>query len=308
MATNNIDRILVPIALTREGEIAIEQAVKFHEVFGSRLVVMNVIPKAREKTGLLVRETPAQVLEKALGRLEEFISNFFGGTLPEYINPQVRCGSLIPSIIDASKEYSSQLIIIKKSKRIIGRFAAFRKHNADKLVGQSFCPVLTISENFTHEGIREIVMPVDITKKSDDKVKWAIFLANKFRARVTIVSVLNINIEARTSLAYRKAIAMEDQLIAENIECEVKLITETSGSHWEIFLRQVEKINPDLIVIMTHEETILFGDYIGHFAREIIHRAEQPVFNVVPRVGTLFNVFDEEYDDGEVGEKSISNV
>lgn len=299
MKKNNIERILVPIALTREGEIAMEQAMLFHKVFGSRLKIMNVIPKTAEKAGLFRKETPEDVLDKAYVRLEEFVRNFFGGEMPEFVSLHVRCGALISSIIDASKEFSSQLIIIKKSKRIIGKFAAFRRHNAEKLIGQSFCPVLTISEDFTHEGIKSIVMPVDITKKSDDKVRWAIFLARRFGAKVTIISVLDINIEARTSLAYRKAVAIEDQLLSENIECEMLLITETSGVLWEVFLKQAERVNPDLIVIMTHEETILFGDYIGHFAREVIHRAVQPVFNVVPRVGTLFEVFSDEWSNTE---------
>ncbi|MBE0673994.1 MAG: universal stress protein [Bacteroidales bacterium] len=302
MPTQNIERILIPIALTKEGEIAIEQAIKFHEVFGSKLVVMNVIPSRREKTGLLKKETPAQVLEKAHLKLEEFTRRFFKGSIPDFINLQVRCGSLIPSIIETSKEFSIQLIIIKKSSRIIGKFAAFRKHNADKLIGQSFCPVLTISENFTHKGIKEIIMPVDITKKSDNKVRWAIYLAKSFNARITIISILDIDIEARSSLAYRKAVAIEDQLVAENIECELLLITDTKGSQCDVFLKQAAKVKPDLIVIMTHEETILFGDYIGHFAREVIHRAVQPVFNVVPRVGTLFDVFGDEPEADEENE------
>jgi nucleotide-binding universal stress UspA family protein len=294
MATKRIEQILIPLALTREGEIAIEQGVKFHEVFGSRLIIMNIIPRNRPLIRLTRNETPGKTLEKAHNRLEEFVSKFFNGEIPPWVNLQVRCGRLIPTIIEASKDFSSQLIIIKKSKRIIGSFAAFRRNNADKLIGQSFCPVLTISENFTHEGIREIVMPVDITKKTDDKVRWAIFLAKSFNARVTIISVLDINIETRTSLAYRKAVTMEEQLQSEKIDCDVLVITDTSGHHYESFLNQVSKVNPDLIIIMTHEESLLFGEYIGAFAREVIHRAQQPVFNVVPRVGTLFDVFDEE--------------
>jgi nucleotide-binding universal stress UspA family protein len=294
MATKRIEQILIPLALTREGEIAIEQAVKFHEVFGSRLIIMNIIPRNRPLIRLARSEQSVTTLEKAHHRLEEFVKKFFNGEIPSYVNLQVRCGGLIPTIIEASKDFSSQLIIIKKSKRIIGKFAAFRRNNADKLIGQAFCPVLTISENFTHEGIREIVMPVDISKKTDDKVRWAIFLAKSFNARVTIISVLDINIETRTSLAYRKAVTMEEQLKSENIDCDVLVITDTTGHHYESFLRQVSKVKPDLIIIMTHEESLLFGEYIGAFAREVIHRAEQPVFNVVPRVGTLFDVFDEE--------------
>jgi nucleotide-binding universal stress UspA family protein len=291
MTTKKIEKILVPITLTSEGKIAIEQAVKFQAVFGSTIVVMNVIPPPNNTLkNLLAWKSDKKTLDKAYQRLEGFVKCFFGNKIPDYIKLDVRTGTLIASIIDASIYFGSELIIIKKSKRIIGKFATFRKNNADKLIGQSFCPVLTISENFTHEGIKDIVMPVDITKNTDEKVRWAIYLAKNFNARITMISVLDINIEVKKSLAYRKATHIEDQLINEQIECDILLITETSGANYEIFLRQVSKINPDLIIIMTHEESILFSDYIGRFAREVIHRAVQPVFNVVPRAGTHFSV------------------
>ena len=39
---------------------------------------------------------------------------------------------------------------------------------------------------------------------------------------------------------------------------------------------------PDLMLIMTHQENILFDNYLGSFAREVIHRAKMPVFSVIP--------------------------
>jgi len=290
MTSKKIEKILVPISLSSDGKIAIEQAVKFQTVFGSTIVIINVIPPVRRFKAFFKKKSHKSSLEKANKRLKGFVKCFFGEEIPEYIKLDVRTGLLIPSIIDASLHFGAELIIIKKTKRIIRRFASFRRNNADKLIGQSLCPVLTVSENFTHKGIKEIVMPVDITKKTDDKVRWAIYLAKNFNARVTIISVLDINIDVKKSLAYRKATSMEDQLEKEKIECDVLLITETSGKNCDIFLRHVEKVNPDLIIIMTHEESILFGDYIGRFAREVIHRAIQPVFNVVPRTDTQFTV------------------
>jgi len=297
MTTNRIEKILVPIALTQEGRIAIEQAVKFKNVFGSGLIIMNIIPEEKLINRILGKGDPAKVLDKAYHHLEEFVRKVFRGEIPDFVNLQVRQGSLIPTILQASKDFSSQMIIIKKSKRIIGKFASFRVNNADKLISQSFCPVLTISENFTHDAIKEIVMPVDITKKTDDKVRWAIYLAKSFSARVTVISVLDINIDARKSLTYQKALKIENQLTEEGVDCNVLLITETSGTHHEIFLRQLARVKPDLVIIMTHEESILTGDYIGKFALEVIHGAKQPVFNVVPRTGSLFELLDEGFQN-----------
>lgn len=297
MTTKRIEKILVPIALSREGTIAIDHAEMFCKVFDSKLIIMNIVPDDSLFRRIASGGNSNSVLEKAHQQLEKFVKKHFKGKIPDCINLQVRQGNLVPTIIQASKDFSSQLIIIKKSKRIIGKFAAFRKNNADVLLGKSFCPVLTITENFTHDGIREIVMPVDITKKTDDKIRWAIYLAKNFNARVTVISVLDINIDARKSLTYKKALMIEDQLTEEGIDCNVLLITETTGTQHEIFLRQLAKVKPDLIIIMTHEESILSGDTIGKFAQEVIHEAKQPVFNVVPRIGSLFDIFDDDIKD-----------
>jgi len=295
MASKQIERILVPVALTHEGQVAIEEALMFNKVFGSKLIIVNIIHEDRLVRRILSKVKTFSVLEKANRRLEEFVKNIFGGIVPDFVKLQVRQGSLIPTIIQTSKEFSTHLIIIKKSHQIIGRFAAFRTHNADKLIGQSFCPVLTITENFTHDGIKEIMIPVDITRRTDDKIKWAAYLAKKFNARVTVVSVLSLNIDSKRSLAYQKALTIEEELKTENINCRVLLITETSGKQYDIFLNQVENANPDLIVIMTHEDTLLFSEYIGSFARAVIHKAKQPVFNVVPKEDSFFKVFEEDY-------------
>ena len=291
MKLKRIEKILVPVALTREGEIAVDQAVKFHSVFGSRIIVMTIIP-GRSRFARLLRGSDAteSAIARAKGRLEEFLLNIFDGEIPDYISTDVRCGGLINNIIEASKEFASQLIIIKKSKRLIGKFAAFRRHNAEKLIGRAFCPILTINNDSTAENVNNIVIPVDISKKTDTKMRWDIFIAKAFKAKITIISVLDINIDKRRSLAYRKAIAMEEQLKNEGVSCEVLLITETKGKQADIFLKSAAQINPDMIMIMTGEKMMMFGEYIGPFAKDIIHHSVTPVINVVPRVGSLFDV------------------
>ena len=61
----------------------------------------------------------------------------------------------------------------------------------------------------------------------------------------------------------------------------------------EVVLDYAEKIKPDLLVIMTHQETILFDNYLGAFAREIIHKSHVPVISIVPRKDSLiFNLIE----------------
>lgn len=290
MINKEINRILVPVSLTREGEIAINQAMLFHEAFSARITILNVIPGSGFLHRIIRPRQRQRMEEKAYCRLRAFIDKYFEGNIPRFVDAEVSSGRLVPAILQTALDLRSDIIIIKKSKKIYGRFAAFRQHNADRLIGEAHCPVLTIKEKYTAEGIRNILIPLDITKKADIKVNWVIFLAQNFKARVIIISVLKARIPEEKSLAFRKAKQIEDRIREYGIECKINVVQDMENKSHDVFLKQAENMDHDLMVIMTHQESILFSDHIGHFAKEIIHRAQQPVFNVVPRKETIFQM------------------
>jgi hypothetical protein len=56
-------------------------------------------------------------------------------------------------------------------------------------------------------------------------------------------------------------------------------------------LDHAAEVKPDMFLIMTHQESILFDNYLSNFASEIIHKSPIPVFSVVPRKETLIDGF-----------------
>ena len=72
----------------------------------------------------------------------------------------------------------------------------------------------------------------------------------------------------------------------------MELAKANNRSMHDVVLSYIDELKPDLVLMMTHQESIHFDNYIGKFANEIIHRSESPVFNLVPRKETLIgNLF-----------------
>ncbi len=285
--TPEIKKILAPVPLGSDCKIAMQQAMIFHKVYGSEIILLHVETEFSLFHKLLRPGRLKKHIKRAKKKLKKYAKNYFGGNIPDFISIHVSTGELVQGILLAAKKTECDLIIISKRERIVSRFNFLKNENADKLISGAVCPVLTISGKHTEEGIKNILIPVDITKKIDSKVARVKCLAKKFNAKVHVISVLDLDIPPLKSLAYRKALEIETSIKKEGLEVNVELIKAKNRPMHEVVLSHIHELKPDLVLMMTHQESILFDNYIGKFAGEIIHRSESPVFNLVPRKETL---------------------
>ncbi len=294
--TPEIRKILAPVPLGSDCKIAIQQAMVFHKVYDSEIILLHVETEFSFFHKLLRPDRLKKHIKRAKKKLKKYAKNYFGGEIPDFISMQVSTGELIEEILLAAKKTKCDLIIISKGERIFSRLSFLKNENADKLISGAVCPVLTISGKHAEKGIKDILIPVDITKKITNKVAWVKYLAEKFNAKVHVISVLNMEIPPLKSLAYRKALEIETSMKKAGLEVNVELLKTKNQSMHEVVLSYIGELKPDLVLMMTHQESILFDNYIGKFAGEIIHRSESPVFNLVPRKETiienLFSSFD----------------
>ena len=284
-----IKKILVPVPLTSDFITPLKQAIYFHEVYGSKILLMNVVPDVSVFHRVLRPEKLRNRNKKALKKLKKMTKSFFGGEIPPYMNFRIANGELISAILKSAEKFNSDLIIIKKAGRMQGLLSFFRKENADKLIAESICPVLTLINKPTEHGIRNILIPVDITKKTTNKVAWAISLAKKFKAKIHVVSVQNLDIKLVNSLSYKKSLIIEENIKKEGLDVSMVLLKSDNQAMEDIILSHASSLKPDLFLIMTHQESILFDNYLGNFASKLIHKSPIPVFSVVPRKETLID-------------------
>jgi nucleotide-binding universal stress UspA family protein len=302
---SGLKRIVVPVPLNREFKIPLQQAAYFHDRYGATITVLHVV----HEIPLLERWLSPRVLrrhrEKAMQKLRKMVTDCLDGrAIPDHMEFEVVTGDLIPSILKTAEEKNADLIIIKKARRVAERNQPFKKQNADRLISNSSCPVLTLHKEPAMHGINRILLPVDITKKTDNKVAWAKSLAKKFGAEIHVVSVQNMDIHRAHSLSYQKGRRIENDIRKDGIKVELVLLKKGDRPMEEVVLEYAKEYRPDLLLIMTHQENILFDNYLGSFAREIIHKAKVPVFSVVPRKETLMT----ELIDAVAEMSSVNNI
>ena len=113
-----IERILVPVPLNRNMIAPINQAIYFHEKFGSDIVLLHV----ESELPFLQKWFPWRIQKKhrkkALKRFRRQVKHFFpGNPLLKQFEYQIVTGKLIPSILKVSNQKEIRFGYYKKGKK-----------------------------------------------------------------------------------------------------------------------------------------------------------------------------------------------
>jgi nucleotide-binding universal stress UspA family protein len=277
-----LERVLVPVTFNGDGEDTLKQAVFLKKKINFRITLIHVTPAASNLKSLVQAKLNKSLQARAMIRLIRFAKLQFKGRIPEYVDLRVEIGQHVPTIIEVANKENYNLVIIRKNERIEGLVGKLKKHSADKFVQDINCPVLSVKDRWTYRGVRNILVPVDIRQQSRDLLNWSIYLAKKLNTRITLISVLNVNIDLEKSLAYKKAKLLERSIRDEGGSCEVKIFENTGQDKIETILQYVKHEKADLVLAQGAQD-ILFGDSeSANFISRLLHDSIKPVL----RLGT----------------------
>jgi nucleotide-binding universal stress UspA family protein len=140
--------------------------------------------------------------------------------------------------------------------------------------------------------LRRILVPTDFTETSDKAVEWALGLAAKVGAAVTVMHAYELPIigfpdgaivatpEIASHIADASRAALEatvKRLAGRGIAIESVL---REGIIWEEINAVAELISADLIVVGTHGRKGLARALLGSMAENVIRTATRPVVSI----------------------------
>jgi nucleotide-binding universal stress UspA family protein len=145
-------------------------------------------------------------------------------------------------------------------------------------------------------GIRSILVPIDFSAHSKNALKYAIPLAEKFRASVHLVYVVEPTVYP-ADLGFGQVVlpGVEDELRekgADELEQLIRreiggAVTATSsvrtGSPHQEILHEAEERGVDLIVVATHGHSGVEHILFGSTADRIVRHARCPVLTIRPQ-------------------------
>jgi nucleotide-binding universal stress UspA family protein len=280
---NRANKILVPVDFGEQSLIALDQSYNIARMVNAEIIILHVITENNALWGLFGKKEQSDFVEKLKVKLTEFAS-FIEQKSGVKVIPMVEKGKLIETIIEVSERLNIKFLIVGTTgsndikQKVVGS-------NALKIIREANFPVITIKGKQHRSGCKNIVLPLDLTKETREKVSNAIYFAKYFGS---IVHTITMNTTNDTYLMNRLKMQLEqvsNYIKSNGVECTQNFVSGDSGNEnmCNALLDFSHKVDADLIIIMTQQETEVIKYFVGSLAKEIIHNSDIPVMSIVPK-------------------------
>lgn len=200
----------------------------------------------------------------------------------------IQKGKPADEILAAAKHYNADLIAISTHTNPDDKHT----HNhaigstASRVIRESSVPVFSFNSNVKLQKIKKILLPLDLTVETRQKVSNAIQIAKRLHASIAVVSIFyslrydDIREQLEEQLKQVKSFIGE-----ANIFCTAELVEEDGGAKMVPFaiMDYAEKVNANLIMIMTQQENKLVEFFMGSSAQTMIRHSKVPIMSILPK-------------------------
>ena len=278
------NKILIPFDFGEQSTIALDQSYNMARMIDAAKLNLHVITENNALWGLFSKKEQDDLEIKLKAKLIDFAGHIEKKSGVK-ITPLVEKGKLVETILDATEKLNVKFLIIGTissidiKQKVIGS-------NSLRLIREAKCPVITIKGKQHKEGCRNIVLPLDLTKETREKVTNTIYLAKFFKS---IVHTVTMNSTSDTYVMNRLKLQLtqvSEFIRNQDIECTQNFLNTQAGNSnmCKALLEFSHKVDADLIVIMTQQETDVVKYFVGSLAKEIIHNSDIPVMSIVPKM------------------------
>lgn len=280
-----IDKILVPTDFSPLSLSALHYAAALSKRSNAEIILYHVIETYYQNSFLDEIINIDKLIEEAVNKKMQEIKSNNMDLWGIKITAKVGKGKIYKEITKFQNENDIDLIIMgtngnvekdTKQKHVLGS-------NALRIVSGVKVPVITFREKLDEIRLKNIVLPLDITKETEQKVLSAMKLGKIFDSTLHLISISTYFDQLRFKNSYLKeqlekiAARVEDA----GIKVKTKMIRQENVAN--AVLEYSSQVDADLLMIMTQEEVKESDFYkLGSSARKIIGESKTPVFSIRP--------------------------
>lgn len=275
-----IKNILIPTDFSKTGLLALEHASFMARLYKANLYLLHVIEITENTFDIyspVIQIKNLDEIEKiALNQLEALSARI----KKEYnIKATILCsrGNISAEIVTAVTNNDIDLVVMG-THGANGFNEFFIGSNAHKTVTVCPCPVITVQSHAKKLGFTDIVLPIDDTLYSRQKVDYAITLAKKYGSRIHILGLIEKNGKTDPNKFKIKLDSIEKVVKKAGLAYDCKTIKD--GNLAEAAMKYSKKTKAALIVILTGHESDITGMFLGAFAKQIVNHSKIPVMSI----------------------------
>ncbi len=201
------------------------------------------------------------------------------------IKIKMRKGKVYQELALQAKAVEAELIVVG-THGISGFEEFWIGSNAFKIITYASCPVVSVRVDYDIERpIKTIVLPIDNSMDSTKKVPMAAKLAKSFNSEIHLLSIYTTNLSSLKKKVDRSMMEAEKYLTKEKLTYFVE--KKQSRNLPVTVIEYANKVDADMVVIMTDQEKANLSILVGDYSQKIINLSAMPILSVKPE--NLFN-------------------
>lgn len=266
--------ILVPIDFSADSINALEHAISFANIVNANITLIHVKKNKNFEMPFYFKDFNLAV-GKSVEDFMEIIINKYKDKVKNKLDFKIRQGNVYKEITNQAK-YDDAYLIVMGTHGVSGFEELWIGSNAFRVVSNAPCPIITIRNGFLHKKLKNIVMPIDLSTESRQKVPFVTELAKAFDATVNILGVSEFkSVEIKAKLkAYCSQV--EEYLKEKGVKYNKNILV---GSNIiDQTIEYANKVNSELIVIMTEQPTNV-AFWLGPNAQQMVNHSPIPVLS-----------------------------
>jgi nucleotide-binding universal stress UspA family protein len=292
MITLDFKKILIPTDFSETANLALEHAVFMAKLLDAEITLLHVVSTFAFRVNLPeadVDESQNAKLSGAIGSRLNQIATEIREKSGVNVKTMVTSGRIREEVVRIADEIDADVIILG-THGVTGLKEFFMGSNAFRIVSEAACPVLSVQSSASRIGFQNIVVPIDNSFHSREKLGLAVRIAKTYNAQLHICGL-------RSHDHHDEDINAKFRMKMKQVEDYVKEKA-VNFSTTTLFCANIAKAtmdyakekNADLIIIMNEQEVNATGFFMGPYAQQLVNHSSLPVLSIRPTTGAVTSV------------------
>ncbi len=265
--------LIVPIDFSKESLNGLELAMLFTKKQNTNIQMVYVQKKSSDYNSPGYFEEERAYAEKKFKEIVELYKpRLENGSKLSYI---IKVGRIYREVVNQVESYQKALVVASTHGGS-GFEEFFIGSNAYKIISATHCPVLTIRKTKCPEDIKKIVIPIDITVDTRQKVPFTVELASLFGAEIHVITISSSKGKKLLDRLAAYGRQVEKYIKAKDIPYRIKSLY--GDNIVDLIVVYANSIDADLISVMKEQPRSL--SFLGNFSQQILNRATTPVLTI----------------------------
>jgi nucleotide-binding universal stress UspA family protein len=223
---------------------------------------------------------PQNIEKEVENRFEELIKKYKYHLEDGNISYHIRKGKVYKEVCKLSEEIDAFLVVIG-THGSNGFEEFWIGSNANRIVSACKTPIITIRGGIDiGTDLKKIVLPLDSTKMTREKLPLTALLAKYFGSEIHILGLFSTTSDDIRYRIRNYVSQAEDYLTENNIKFKSTFIE--ADNITEDTINYANKIGANLISIMTEQETSTANLLLGPYASQMVNHSPIPVLSIEP--------------------------